>query len=79
MAAPGSALDPIATHSYVLAMKTESSPLVPPRAVANKRSLGSEIVRDRGESWRQKNAEVIAASNDYVERYDVSLNRFRRF
>jgi antitoxin CcdA len=41
--------------------------------------LAQQIAIERAERWRQENAEAIASSNAYVERYGLPLANFRQF
>jgi len=42
-------------------------------------ALRQEIAAERGRLWQAENAEGIAASNAYVEKYGLPLQKYRMF
>lgn len=42
-------------------------------------ALRQEIAAERGRQWQADNAEGIAASNAYVEKYGLPLEKYRMF
>ena len=42
-------------------------------------ALRQEIAAERGRLWQAENAEGIAASNAYVEKYGLPLEKYRLF
>jgi antitoxin CcdA len=42
-------------------------------------ALRHEIAAERGRLWQAENAEGIAASNAYVEKYGMPLEKYRMF
>ncbi|WP_372859298.1 type II toxin-antitoxin system CcdA family antitoxin [Sphingobium lactosutens] len=41
--------------------------------------LRREIAAERGKRWKEENAAGIAASNAYVEKYGLPLEKYRMF
>lgn len=41
--------------------------------------LAAELKAERERQWREENAEAIASSNAYVEKYGLPLARYRQF
>lgn len=41
--------------------------------------LRKEIAAERGRQWQEENADGIAASNAYVEKYGLPLEKYRQF
>ncbi|MFC3441307.1 type II toxin-antitoxin system CcdA family antitoxin [Sphingobium rhizovicinum] len=42
-------------------------------------ALRKEIAAERGRRWQEENAAGIAASNAYVEKYGLPLEKYRMF
>ncbi|NML12573.1 type II toxin-antitoxin system CcdA family antitoxin [Sphingobium sp. AR-3-1] len=42
-------------------------------------ALRSEIAAERGRRWKEDNAAGIAASNAYVEKHGLPLEKYRQF
>jgi antitoxin CcdA len=42
-------------------------------------ALRREIAAERGRRWKEENAAGIAASNAYVEKYGLPLEKYRMF
>ncbi len=48
-----------------------------PRAV--EAGLRAALKQARTEAWKRENAEAIAAYNDYIEKYGLPLEKYRKF
>lgn len=46
---------------------------------ACEKGLREEIAEERGRRWKEENAAGIAASNAYVEKYGLPLEKYRQF